>query len=53
MANPRRKQRRTDDQYIEGVKRIDAPPEDIARALFRAISTGKPKSPTKQSDNCQ
>ena len=29
------KSRRTDDKHIEGVERIDAPPEDIARALFK------------------
>ena len=34
MAKLKRKPRRTDDRHIEGVKRIDAPPKDIARALF-------------------
>ena len=29
------KSRSTDDKHIEGVERIDAPPEDIARALFK------------------
>lgn len=34
MAKPKRARRRTDDQYIEGVERIDASPAEIARALF-------------------
>ena len=34
MTMPKRAHRRTDDQYIEGVPRIDASPEEIARALF-------------------
>ena len=29
------KPRRTGDKHIEGIERIDAPPEDIARALFK------------------
>lgn len=29
------KHSRTDDKHIEGVERIDAPPEELARALFK------------------
>ena len=29
------KPRRTDDRHIEGVERIDASPEDIAKAMFK------------------
>lgn len=36
MAEHKRKRpRRTDDKHIEGVERIDASPEEIARALFK------------------
>lgn len=31
----RRNPRRTDDKQIPGVDRIDAPPEEMARALFQ------------------
>ena len=31
---PRRNKMVTDDKHIAGVERIDASPEDIARALF-------------------
>lgn len=34
MAKTSKNRRRTDDKHIEGVKRIDAPPEEIAQALF-------------------
>ena len=42
-----RKPRRTDDRHIAGVERIDASPEDIARAMFRTPSQAKgPRKPS-------
>ena len=34
MARSKYKKFRTDDQYIMGVRRIDASPEDIFRAML-------------------
>lgn len=49
MAKPKRKQSRTDDKHVEGVKRIDAPPDEIARqALFSKRMTRRPKSPAQR-----
>ena len=34
MARSKCKKYRTDDQYFMGIRRIDASPEDIFRAMF-------------------
>ena len=47
----KKKQRLTDDKHIEGVKRIDATPEEIARSLFhegRKPIPSKAISPTRR-----
>ena len=42
-----RKPRRTDDKYIEGVERIDATPEDLARAVFKMPVQKAPGNPKR------
>lgn len=43
---PRRTRRVTDDQHILGVERIDADPEDIARAVL-GTDSGRAKAAAK------
>lgn len=46
MAKPKKKQtpRRTDDEPLVGVERIDATPEQLARSLFH-----ENRKPTKRA----
>ena len=46
-----RQKRKTDDNHIAGVRRIEAEPEDIARAIFdMAIQTSKDDSGDKDDE---